>query len=45
MILNRVQTKIGTPFSPAALRDDVRSIFALGFFDDVQVRSRTSRAA
>jgi len=37
-ILNRVQTKIGDPFSPTALRDDVRAIFALGFFDDVQVR-------
>ncbi|HEY7138777.1 MAG TPA: outer membrane protein assembly factor BamA [Methylomirabilota bacterium] len=38
-VLNRVQTKIGDPLSPAALRDDVRSIFALGFFDDVQVRT------
>jgi outer membrane protein insertion porin family len=38
-ILNRVQTKIGDPFAPAALRDDVRSIFGLGFFDDVQVRT------
>jgi outer membrane protein insertion porin family len=38
-ILNRVQTKIGDAFAPAALRDDVRSIFELGFFDDVQVRT------
>jgi outer membrane protein insertion porin family len=38
-ILNRVQTKIGDPLAPAALRDDVRSIFGLGFFDDVQVRT------
>jgi outer membrane protein insertion porin family len=38
-ILNRVGTKIGDPLSPAALRDDVRSIFGLGFFDDVQVRT------
>jgi len=38
VVLNRVQTKIGDPFSPAALREDVRGIFALGFFDDVQVR-------
>lgn len=37
-ILNRVQTKIGDPFSPTALREDVRAIFALGFFDDVQIR-------
>jgi len=38
-VLNRVHTKIGDPLSPAALRDDVRSIFELGFFDDVQVRT------
>ena len=38
-ILNRVGTKIGDPLSPAALRDDVRSIFGLGFFDDMQVRT------
>jgi outer membrane protein insertion porin family len=38
VILNRVQTKIGDAFSPAALRDDVRNIFGLGFFDDVQIR-------
>jgi outer membrane protein insertion porin family len=34
-----VQTRIGDPFAPASLRDDVRSIFGLGFFDDVQVRT------
>ena len=38
-VLNRVQTKIGDPFSAAALRADVQAIFALGFFDDVQVRT------
>jgi outer membrane protein insertion porin family len=38
VIVNRVQTRIGDPFSPSAVREDVRSIFALGFFDDVQVR-------
>ncbi|HWC02569.1 MAG TPA: outer membrane protein assembly factor BamA [Methylomirabilota bacterium] len=38
-ILNRIQTKIGDSLAPAALRDDVRSIFGLGFFDDVQVRT------
>jgi outer membrane protein insertion porin family len=38
-ILNRVTTKIGDPLAPAGLRDDVRSIFGLGFFDDVQVRT------
>ena len=38
-ILNRVQTKIGDPFAPTGLREDVQAIFALGFFDDVQVRT------
>ena len=38
VVLGRVQTRIGDPFSPSGVRDDVRSIFALGFFDDVQVR-------
>jgi outer membrane protein insertion porin family len=38
VIVNRVQTRIGDAFSPSAVREDVRSIFALGFFDDVQVR-------
>ena len=38
-ILNRVQTKIGDAFAPAALRDDVRAIFALQFFDEVQIRT------
>jgi len=38
-ILNRVQTRVGDPFSPAGVREDVRAIFALGFFDDVEVRT------
>jgi outer membrane protein insertion porin family len=38
VILNRVQTKIGDTFSPTGIREDVRNIFNLGFFDDVQVR-------
>jgi outer membrane protein insertion porin family len=38
VILNRVVTKIGDTFSPTGIREDVRNIFNLGFFDDVQVR-------
>jgi outer membrane protein insertion porin family len=38
-ILNRVQTRVGDPFSPSGLREDVRAIFALGFFEDVQLRT------
>src|SRR5438045_5780508 len=38
VILGRVKSAIGAPFSPAQLSEDVRSIFALGFFDDVQLK-------
>jgi outer membrane protein insertion porin family len=38
VILGRVRTVLGGPFSPSQLSEDVRSIFGLGFFDDVQVR-------
>jgi outer membrane protein insertion porin family len=38
VILGRVQTKVGGPFIPARLADDIRAIFGLGFFDDVQLR-------
>jgi outer membrane protein insertion porin family len=38
VILSRVQTRIGAPFSPSQLSDDLRAIFALGFFDDVQAK-------
>jgi len=38
VILGRIRTKVGDPFVPAALREDVKGIFALGFFDDVQLR-------
>ena len=38
VILGRVQSKVGTSFVPARSTDDIRSIFALGFFDDVQLK-------
>ena len=38
VILGRVQTAAGSPFIPARLADDLRAIFALGFFDDVRMR-------
>lgn len=38
VILGRVQTRIGSPFSPSVLSEDLRAIFALGFFDDVRTR-------
>jgi outer membrane protein insertion porin family len=38
VILGAVQSKVGGQFNPATLSDDLRAIFALGFFDDVQMR-------
>ena len=38
VILGAVQAKIGSPFNPSGLSEDLRNIFALGFFDDVQLR-------
>jgi outer membrane protein insertion porin family len=38
VILGRVSAKIGSQFVPTRLADDIRSIFALGFFDDVQLK-------
>ncbi len=36
-ILRRIKTKIGSPFNPATLRDDLKAIYKMGYFDDVQV--------
>jgi outer membrane protein insertion porin family len=38
VILGRVQSKLGGPFNPSLLSEDLRAIFGLGFFDDVQMR-------
>jgi outer membrane protein insertion porin family len=38
VVLGAVKTRIGAPFNPAALSEDLRAVFALGFFDDVQMR-------
>ncbi len=38
VILGRVQTPIGAPFNPDRLSEDLRAIYTLGFFDDVQMR-------
>jgi outer membrane protein insertion porin family len=38
VILGRITAKVGTPFVPTRLAEDIRSIFALGFFDDVQLK-------
>jgi outer membrane protein insertion porin family len=41
-ILNPLKTKAGLPLEPKALRDDIRSLWELKFFDDVKVDSEAS---
>jgi len=38
VILGRIQSRPGSTFSPSQLSEDVRSVFGLGFFDDVRTR-------
>ncbi len=38
VILGRVGTRIGGQFSPTRLAEDIRAIFSLGYFDDVQLK-------
>ncbi|MEX2148199.1 MAG: outer membrane protein assembly factor BamA [Candidatus Rokuibacteriota bacterium] len=38
VILGRIKTAPGVPFNASQVSEDVRSVFALGFFDDVQLR-------
>ncbi len=39
VILGRIQSTVGSQFVPSRLSDDLRAIFSLGFFDDVQMRA------
>jgi outer membrane protein insertion porin family len=39
VVLGRIKSTVGSPFNPSLLAEDIRSIFALGFFDDVQMRA------
>jgi len=36
-ILRKINTKPGDPYDPEALRNDLKSVFAMGYFDDVAV--------
>lgn len=38
VVLGRVKSTIGSAFNPGLLSDDIRAIFGLGFFDDVQLK-------
>ncbi len=38
-IRQRIQTRVGDPFSPEKIREEVKRIFEMGFFDDVTVEA------
>ncbi|HET9498258.1 MAG TPA: outer membrane protein assembly factor BamA, partial [Candidatus Limnocylindria bacterium] len=38
VILGRIRSSVGSPFNPSQTSEDLRSIFTLGFFDDVQMK-------
>ena len=38
VILGRIRSAVGAPFSPSQASEDLRSVFGLGFFDDVQLK-------
>jgi len=38
VILGRIRSSVGSPFNPSQASEDLRAIFTLGFFDDVQMK-------
>jgi len=38
-ILNKLDVKAGSPFRRSALADEIREIYSMGYFDDVQIRA------
>src|SRR3990172_5345723 len=38
-IRQRIETRVGDPFSPEKIRGDVERLFKMGFFDDVMVEA------
>ncbi|MFU8819549.1 MAG: outer membrane protein assembly factor BamA, partial [Desulfurivibrio sp.] len=38
-IMRRISSKAGDPFDPDRLQEDIKAIFAMGFFDDIQLRA------
>lgn len=43
-ILNRLKSKVGSPYSEETIREDITSIFKLGYFYDVQVDRQDTAA-
>jgi outer membrane protein insertion porin family len=38
-ILNKLEMKSGSPFSKSAVSDEIREIYSMGYFDDVQIKA------
>jgi outer membrane protein insertion porin family len=38
-ILKKIDMKTGSPFRKSALSDEIREIYSMGYFDDVQIRA------
>ena len=38
-ILKKIEMKTGSPFRKSALSDEIREIYSMGWFDDVQIRA------
>ncbi len=38
-ILKKIDMKAGSPFRKSALSDEIREIYSMGYFDDVQIRA------
>lgn len=36
-ILRRISSKAGNPYNPSTLKEDLKSIYQMGYFDDVQI--------
>lgn len=36
-ILNKLSTKLGKPFSRATVSDDIRNLYSMGYFDNVEI--------
>ncbi len=41
-ILRHITTKVGTPFNPLQLREDLKAIHKMGYFEDVQIETEDS---
>lgn len=39
-IINRIEMKPGMPFRKSAIGDDIRNVYSMGYFEDVQIKAQ-----